>query len=74
MEEEFVFRPYGKSELANRYTRGKMSERTALNWLNREIRLYPGLTERLEALGYHRRQRVLTIAQVRAIVECIGVP
>ena len=46
----------------------------ALNWLNREISLYPGLLESLERLGYHSRQRVLTIAQLRTIVECIGVP
>lgn len=74
MKKEFVFRPYGKSELAMAYTQGEMSERAALNWLNREISLYPGLLESLERLGYHSRQRVLTIAQLRIIVECIGVP
>lgn len=74
MKEEFVFRPYGKAELAMAYTQGEMSERSALNWLNREIELYPGLRERLEQLGYGPRQRVVTIAQLHAIVECIGTP
>ena len=74
MKEEFVFRPYGKAELAMAYTQGTMSVRSALNWLNREIKLYPGLQERLEQLGYSRHQRVLTIAQLHAIVDCIGVP
>lgn len=74
MKEEFVYRPYGKSELAMAYIRSSVSQRAALNWLNREISLFPGLPECLAQLGYRRRQRVLTIAQVRAIVECIGEP
>ena len=74
MNNEFVFRPYGKAELAMAYTQGTMSERSALNWLNREIKLYPGLLEKLEQLGYCRRQRMLTIAQLHTIVDCIGVP
>ena len=74
MKEEFVFRTYGKTELAMAYAQGDMSERTALNWLNREIKQYPGLLERLEALGYRPGQRVVTIAQLHVLVECIGVP
>ena len=74
MKDEFVFRPYGKAELAMAYTQGEMSERSALNWLNREIKQNPEMRERLERLGYCRRQRVVTIAQLHVIVECIGVP
>ncbi|MBQ6068259.1 MAG: DUF4248 domain-containing protein [Bacteroidales bacterium] len=74
MEKEFVLRPYGKTELALAYTHGSMSARSALNWLNRELRLYPGLMEKLTALGYHPYQNTLTIAQLRVIVGVIGPP
>ena len=71
---DFTLRPYGKTELALEYTRGNMSPRSALNWLNRELSLYPGLMEQLWKLGYHPYQNTLTIAQVRAIVSVIGPP
>lgn len=71
---DFTLRPYGKTELAMAYTRGNMAPRNALNWLNRELKLYPGLMEQLTALGYHPYQNTLTIAQVRAIVSVIGTP
>ena len=74
MEKEFVIRPYGKSELAMLYTKKKMTQRTALNWLNYEIASFPGLKEQLEMLGYHSRQRIITIAQLRVITEAIGTP
>lgn len=73
-QESFVFKPYTKSEFAMLYTRDTMSRRSALNWLNCEIASFPGLKEELEALGYHSGQRLLTIAQQRAIVEAIGEP
>ena len=73
-EETFTLRPYGKTELAMAYTHGNMSARSALNWLNRELTLYPGLMEKLTALGYHPYQNTVTLAQLRVIVSVIGVP
>lgn len=71
---DFTIRPYGKSELALAYTRGNMSQRSALNWLNRELTLYPGLMEQLRQLGYHPYQNTITIAQLKVIVSVIGPP
>lgn len=71
---DFIIRPYGKTELALAYTRGNMSPRSALNWLNRELTLYPGLMQRLQELGYHPYQNTFTIAQLRTIVSVIGAP
>lgn len=74
MDERFEIRPYGKSELAMLYVKNSMTPRAALNWLNQEIALYPGLSEQLALLGYRKGQRIITIAQLRTIVEAIGVP
>lgn len=74
MNEEFVVKPYGKSELGQMYVKNPLSRRAALDWMNREIASYPGLLERLRELGYRRGQRLFTVAQVRAIVEAIGAP
>ena len=74
MDTDFTLRPYGKTELALAYTRGNMSPRSALNWLNRELSLYPGLMEQLHGLGYHPYQNTFTIAQLRVIVSVIGPP
>ena len=74
MDTDFTLRPYGKTELALAYTRGNMSPRSALNWLNRELSLYPGLMEQLQGLGYHPYQNTFTIAQLRVIVSVIGPP
>lgn len=74
MDIDFTPRPYGKTELAMAYTRGSMSPRSALNWLNRELTLYPGLMEQLTELGYRPYQNTLTIAQVRTIFNVIGPP
>ena len=73
-KEPFVFKPYTKSAFAMLYTRDTMSRRSALNWLNCERASCPGLKEELEALGYRPGQRLITIAQQRAIVEAIGEP
>lgn len=74
MENDFTLRPYGKSELALAYTHGNMSARSALNWFNNELKLYPGLMEQLRQLGYHPYQNTITIAQLRVIVSVIGPP
>ena len=65
---DFILRPYGKTELALAYTHGNMSGRGALNWQ------YPGLMEQLQSLGYHPYQNTITIAQLKAIVSVIGEP
>ena len=74
MKDEFVFKPYGKSELGQMYVKNPLSRRAALEWINHEIASYPGLLTRLRELGYHRKQRMFTIAQVRAIVDALGEP
>lgn len=71
---DFTIRPYGKTELALAYTHGSMSERSALNWFNCELTLYPGLMDQLRALGYHPYQKTISIAQLRVIVSVIGAP
>lgn len=74
MKPEFVIRPYSKTELALLYTNKTMTPERAKRWLSHEIEVYPGLMERLKELGYKPKQRIFTIAQMRAIIECIGEP
>ena len=74
MSEKFEMRPYGKGELAEKYTHGCRSTKQSLVWLNNELKLYPGLMEKLTVLGYRPTQRQFTIAQLRVIVEAIGEP
>ncbi|MDY6288575.1 MAG: DUF4248 domain-containing protein [Bacteroidales bacterium] len=74
MNEHFEYKPYGKSELAMLYIKRPVSTRAALNWLKLEIESNKVLQERLLALGYHSGQRIITIAQLRAITEEIGEP
>ena len=71
---EFTIRPYGKTELALAYTHGNMSGRSALNWFNHELTLYPGLLKQLTDLGYHPYQNTITIVQLRVIVSVLGEP
>ena len=40
----------------------------------RWMHLYPGLMERLNAIGYTEHSRSFTPAQVRLIVEALGEP
>lgn len=70
----FVYRPYGKTELALLYTQHQMQPRAARNWLNNELSLYPGLMDQLKALGYRPGLRLFTLAQVRVITAAIGEP
>ena len=71
---EFEIREYWRTELAQLYS-PKISPEAAWRKLKGWIAYYPGLTERLQALGYrHRQQRTFTPAQVRAIIEAIGEP
>lgn len=71
---EFEIREYGRTELAQLYS-PKISPEAAWRKLKGWIAYYPGLTERLQSLGYrHRQQRTFTPAQVRAIIGAIGEP
>lgn len=74
MEDTFEIRPYGKGELAMAYTRGQMSQKASLNWLNREIEQFPGLLDDLTHVGYRPSTRLFTIAQLRLIIAAIGTP
>ena len=74
MKDTFEIRPYGKGELAMAYTRGQMSQRASLNWLNREIEQFPGLLEDLTYVGYRNGNRLISIAQLRLIIAAIGEP
>ena len=70
---DFVIREYGRQELAQLY-RPDIQPESAWKKLKQWIEQYPGLTERLSALGYDGCAHCFTPAQVRAIVEAIGEP
>lgn len=71
---EYPLRAYGKAELAEAYMRGRIAPDSERKWLIHEIRLYPGLMQTLETLGYNTRQKNFTRAQVAAIFEALGPP
>ncbi len=73
MEESFEIRTYGFRELAELYN-PTVHPRTALRTLHIWIDRYPGLRSRLEETGVKSGTRILTPAQVRLIVEALGVP
>lgn len=71
---EFEIREYGRTELAQLYA-PDITPEAAWKKLKGWIAYYPGLTERLQALGYRpAKQRTFTPAQVRAVIEAIGEP
>ena len=63
MEETFIIRAYGRTELAQCY-------RKLQSWID----YYPHLRERLNAANVNPRSRVYMPVQVRMIVEAIGEP
>ena len=71
--QDFKLREYGRMELAQLYCPG-IEPKSAWKKLKSWIELYPGLTERLHALGYDGSTRSFTPAQVRLIVEALGEP
>lgn len=71
--DNFEIREYGRMELAAQYCRSIMPE-SAWKKFRRWMHLYPGLMERLRAIGYSERSRSFTPAQVRLIVEALGEP
>ena len=72
--ENFEIREYGRTELAQMYS-PDITPAAAWKKLKGWINYCPGLTERLQSLGYRpHRQRTFTPAQVRAITEAVGEP
>ena len=69
----FNVREYGRMELAQLYCPGIAPE-SAWKKLKKWIELSPGLTGRLQSLGYDGSTRSFTPAQVQAIVDAIGEP
>lgn len=72
-QDDFRIRSYGRMELAQLYCpelTPKAARRKVAGWINH----YPGLTERLAALGKLPAARSYTPAQVREIVEALGEP
>ena len=69
----FSLRAYGRTELAQAYC-PQLSPGAAWQKLSTWINLYPGLPERLKAIGYSPRQRVFTPRQVAMIVEALREP
>lgn len=72
-EEHFRIRSYGLTELSMLYS-PELLPKSAQRKLDRWIRHYPGLTERLAELGKQPGARCYTPAQVREIVEALGAP
>lgn len=71
--EHFIIREYGRMELASIYCRS-IAPGSAWKKFKRWLSLYPGLAERLAAIGYTESSRSFTPAQVRLIVEALGEP
>lgn len=71
--EPFRTREYGRTELAQAYC-PDIAPESAWKKFRRWMRLFPGLEERLAAIGYTPRSRSFTPAQVRMIVEALGEP
>lgn len=69
----FSLRAYGRTKLAQAYC-PQLSPGAAWQKLSMWINLYPGLPERLKAIGYSPHQRVFTPRQVAMIVEALGKP
>ncbi len=70
---EFGIREYGRTELAQLYS-PDIAPASAWKKLKGWIALYPGLTQKLESLGYNPGKRIFTPAQVKAITDAIGEP
>lgn len=71
--DKFVFRTYGKSELALLYN-PYITPKAACKKLNLWISLQPRLVESLREYGLTPLSKSYTPAQVRLIVEALGEP
>ena len=73
MEKEFVYRTYGKGELAQLYSPHASigaARRKLMFWIS----MQPDLLDQLHAIGFIDSNRTFTPAQVRLIVEALGEP
>lgn len=73
IRQTFTLRAYGRTELALLYN-PHMTGAAAWRKLRQWIAIFPGLPERLAALGYNGRQRSFTPTEVAGIVESLGEP
>lgn len=68
-----LIKNYGRTELAQLYC-PDITPDAAWRKLRQWIRTFPGLEERMAAIGYTKKNRSFTPAQVRMIVEALGEP
>ncbi len=69
-----TLRVYGRSELAQLYYGRPVSDRSARIWFMKELSYVPGLMDRLAELGYSKKGKTFSRAQVKAIFEALGEP
>ena len=74
METTPELRVYGRAELAQLYHGRAVCDSVALRWFKNEIGQYPGLYDRLAALGYRKSGKIFSRAQVREIFAAMGPP
>lgn len=72
-EKKFIYRCYGKGELAQLYL-PNIKQQSAVERFNKWIETAPGLKERLIATGMKPKSRYYTPAQVRLIIEVLQEP
>lgn len=72
-DDSFQIHSYGRAELAMIYF-PNVSAMAAWRHLKKSIEYYPGLTDKLQSIGYKPKSRSFTSAQVQAIVDAIGEP
>lgn len=70
---KFTIQVYGFGELAELYYPDR-DYNSALRLFRKELRETRGLWPALQAVGYREKQKVLTRAQVRVIVQYLGDP
>jgi hypothetical protein len=71
--QKFRVREYGRMELAGLYCSTILPE-SAWKKFHKWMLIYPGLMDRLAAMGYSDHCRSFTPAQVQAIVDALGEP
>lgn len=74
MNDDFMIRSYGKSELAMLYFPNTESKKGALNNLNFYIDTKPGLREKLHELGSPPNAHTFMPNEVELIVKALGQP
>lgn len=74
MNDDFMIRSYGKSELAMLYFPNTESKKGALNNLNFYIDTKPGLREELRKLGSPPNAHTFMPNEVELIVKALGQP